>query len=69
MTRPPNWNLLRTGVLGALVAAICCFTPILGVVAGMLGVSWLVGGADVVLIPILLLCVGIVLYAIVRSKR
>jgi mercuric ion transport protein len=30
-------NPLKTGIIGSLVAALCCFTPILAVLLGALG--------------------------------
>lgn len=34
--------LLRTGVIGAAIAAICCFTPLLAIILGTVGLSaWL----------------------------
>ena len=52
--------LFRTGIIGAVVAAACCATPILGVALGAIGLSALVAKADYVLIPILLASLGLV---------
>lgn len=62
-------TLLRLGVLGAAVAALCCFTPVLVVLLGALGLSALVGWLDVVLLPALAAFVGITLYALWRRRR
>jgi mercuric ion transport protein len=32
-------TLLRTGIIGTLVAAVCCFTPLLVLVLGAVGLS------------------------------
>jgi mercuric ion transport protein len=46
-------RLYRVGVVGALVAAVCCLTPLLVVVVSAVGFSALVGSLDYVLFPAL----------------
>jgi len=56
---------LKTGIIGACVLAVCCFTPVLVVIFGALGLSAWVGGLDFVLLPLLVvfLClIGVALY-------
>jgi len=43
--------LLKTGIIGTVIAALCCFTPILVVLFGAVGLSAVVGYLDVVLLP------------------
>lgn len=63
-------TLLGVGVGGALVAAICCFTPALVLLLGAVGLSALVGWwLDLVLLPALAFFVGLALYALVRRAR
>ena len=62
-------RLLLTGVVGAGVAAVCCFTPVLVVLFGVLGLSHLVGVLDYVLMPAFLLFVGLIVYALIRKSR
>lgn len=62
-------RLLRTGVIGTVVAAICCFTPLLLVVLGAVGLSAWLGYTDYVLFPALALFVAITVYAVVRQQR
>ena len=45
--------LLRVGIIGAIIAAICCFTPALVVLMGVIGLSSVVGMLDIVLQPAL----------------
>jgi mercuric ion transport protein len=61
-------NLLRFGVIGAVVAALCCFTPILVILVTAVGLSWTVGYLDYVLLPALFIFVGITLYALWRNQ-
>lgn len=62
-------SLLRVGIVGSVVAAICCFTPALVVLLGIAGLSATVGWLDYVLLPSLALFVGITLYALIKVKR
>ena len=62
-------KLLKVGAIGAAVAAICCFTPALALLFGLLGLSHLVGVLDYVLLPALLIFVGLIIYALVRKSR
>ncbi len=57
-------NLLRTGSLGAAIAAICCFTPALVILLGFAGLSAFVGWLDYGLFPILFASMGLVAYAL-----
>ncbi len=62
-------KLLATGLLGSVVAAVCCFTPALVVLFGALGISAWLGWADMVLLPALVIFLGITLYAFARGRR
>ncbi len=64
-----NRTLLRTGVIGSAVAAVCCFTPVLVVLVVAVGLSALVGYLDYVLFPALAVFVGITIYAFARRSR
>ena len=52
--------LLKIGVIGALLTAICCFTPALVVLLGAVGLSAWVGWLDHVLLPALIVFLGII---------
>ncbi len=39
-------TILKTGVIGSIIAAVCCFTPLLVVVLGAVGLSTAMGGKD-----------------------
>ncbi len=62
-------TLLRVGVVGALVAALCCFTPVLVVLLGAVGLSAAVGWLDVVLLPALAAFAAVAVYALLRERR
>ncbi len=48
-------TLLTTGVVGAVVAAVCCATPLLAIVFGAIGLTAWVTKADYAVIPTLIL--------------
>ncbi|GAB4365936.1 MAG: hypothetical protein Kow00114_23530 [Kiloniellaceae bacterium] len=62
-------TILKTGVVGAIVAAICCATPAMVLVLGALGLSAWVGGLDYVLLPALALFLGLTAYGLWRRNR
>ncbi len=59
-------NLLRTGIVGSAVVALCCVTPVL-VIA--LGLAAIVGWLDLVLFPLLAVFLGLTGYALYRRQR
>ena len=61
-------TLLGTGLVGTFIAALCCFTPILVVLAGIVGLSTIVGYLDYVLLPALVFFIGLVAYALWRRS-
>jgi len=63
-----NNSLLRVGIVGSIIAALCCFTPALVVLLGLIGLAGLVGGLDYVLLPILLMFIAITGYALWKRK-
>ena len=62
-------GLLRFGIVGAAIAALCCFTPVLVILAGVVGASWLVGYLDYVLFPALFFFIGLTIYAYWRREN
>jgi len=62
-------KLLGIGIGGTVVAALCCFTPILVVLLGALGLSAALGWLDFVLLPSLAFFVGLTVYAVYRRQR
>ncbi len=62
-------TLLRTGIVGSVVAAICCVTPILVVAVSAIGLAAVVGWLDYVLFPALAFFLGLTAYALIRRRR
>lgn len=61
--------LLRTGLIGTVLVALCCFTPVLVILLGMVGLSALTGYLDYVLLPALIAFVGLTIYAVRRKQK
>lgn len=64
-----NDRLLKMGTIGTVIAALCCFTPVLVVLFGFVGLSAVVGYLDFVLLPALAVFVLITIYAVIRRTR
>ncbi len=64
-------KLLGGGIIGSVIAAICCFTPFLVIVFAGLGISaWMGWWLDYFLLyPALAFFLGMTAYAIYRLKR
>lgn len=63
-----NSKMLTTGIIGTIIAALCCFTPVLVILFSAVGLSAIVGYLDYVLLPALGIFVLITLYALWKRK-
>lgn len=61
--------MLWTGVAGSVLAALCCFTPLLVVGLGALGLSTALAWLDIVLLPLLALFLALTGFALWRGRR
>ncbi len=59
-------TLLGAGLVGAAIAALCCFTPVLVVLVGLVGLSAVTTYLDYVLLPALVFFIGLTAYALWR---
>lgn len=64
-----NKKLLCTGAAGSVITAICCFTPVLVLLLGAVGLSAWLGWIDYVLFPALAVFLGITVYALWAGTR
>lgn len=62
-------RLMKTGVIGSVVMALCCFTPVLVILLGVLGFSAALGWLDFVLLPGLAIFLAITGYALWKRSR
>ena len=63
-----NRKLLRVGLVGSAVVAVCCFTPVLVLLLGVIGVSTVVGWLDYVLFPALIFFLGLTAFALWKKR-
>lgn len=63
-TNMSNRSLLRTGIVGTVLTAICCFTPVLVILFGALGVAAWLGWIDLVLFPLLAAFIALTVFAL-----
>ena len=61
-------RLLATGVVGTVVAALCCGTPILAIVLGALGLSAWLAYSDYVVLPAMIVFIALAGYALWRRR-
>ena len=61
-------RLLKTGIIGSVIVALCCVTPVLVLLFGVLGLSALVDGLDFVLLPALAVFLAITGYALWKRR-
>lgn len=61
--------LLKIGVSGSVVVALCCFTPVLVILLGVFGLSAWVGYLDYVLFPALGAFIALTLYAQHKKRK
>ncbi len=61
-------RLLKTGVIGSVITAACCFTPALTATLGLIGLGAVTGYLDYILLPGLGIFVGITVYALGRRR-
>ena len=62
-------TLLGTGIVGTVIAAICCFTPALVILLGAIGLAAWLAWLDYVLFPALAIFLGIAIIAAMRMAR
>lgn len=62
-------TILTAGIAGTAIAAICCFTPVLVILLGAIGLSAWLGWLDYILLPALALFLGIAAYGLWRRQR
>ena len=61
-------KLVALGGIGSVILAVCCFTPALVIVFGIIGLSAWVGFIDVVLLPGLFVFMCLTVYGLWRLR-
>ena len=60
---------LKTGITGSAIAAVCCFTPVLVMALGTVGLSAWLGWLDYVLFPALAIFLTMTGYGLYLRRR
>jgi len=61
-------SLLRFGIAGTVIVAVCCFTPVLVLLLAAIGLSAAVGWLDYVLFPALAFFLGLTGFALWKRR-
>ena len=61
-------GLLKVGIIGTIIVALCCFTPVLVLLLGAVGLSAIVGWLDFALFPALAFFVGLTAFALWKRR-
>ena len=64
-----NNRLFTIGLAGSIIAALCCFTPVLVVLFGAVGLSAAVGLIDYIVLPALAGFVFLTIYALLKRQQ
>lgn len=62
-------KLVITGIVGTVITALCCFTPVLVILFGALGLAALVGYLDFILFPLLGVFLILLVVGLFKPKR
>ena len=62
-------KLFKTGLWGTIVTAVCCFTPVLPWVFGLIGLAILIPYLDYVLFPLLFLFLALAFWGWRCARR
>lgn len=62
-------TLIRTGAIGAVIAAVCCATPVLVIALGAVGLAAVAAYLDYVLLPALAVCLGLIGYGLYLRRQ
>lgn len=62
-------TIVKTGIVGSVIAAICCATPVLVIALGAVGLSAWLGWIDYVLLPTLAVFLAMTVYGLWRRQR
>jgi len=66
---PGAKGMVYIGIGGSILAALCCFTPVLIPILGAVGLSAWLGWLDYALPPVIVLLVGLAAWGVWRWRR
>ncbi len=69
MNKESDNKLIKVGIIGTIVAALCCATPILVILLGAIGLGAITGYLDYVLLPALAIFLLITGYGFWKKRK
>ena len=60
---------VRFGMIGVVIAALCCFTPILAMLLAAVSIGWAIAYLDYALLPALFFFTGLTVYALWKRSH
>ena len=61
--------IMKTGIAGAVIGALCCATPLLVILLGAVGLSAWAGWLDYVLLPAMLIFIALIFYGLYLKQK
>ncbi len=61
-------GVLKLGIIGMIVAALCCFAPVLVTLLGAVALSAAIGWTDYILVSVLLFFVILIVFALWKRR-
>ena len=62
-------KLTKIGLIGAVITAICCFSPLLVWVFAAIGLAGLIGYLDLVLLPLLAVFIALTIWGFIGGQK
>jgi mercuric ion transport protein len=62
-------TLIGTGAVGAVIAVVCCATPVLVIALGTVGLAAVAAYLDFVLLPAFAVCLGLIGYGLYMRRQ
>jgi mercuric ion transport protein len=62
-------RFVATGLIGMIIAALCCFTPLLVALLGVVSLPAVIGKLDYVLLPAMAIFLAVLVYGLAKRRR
>lgn len=69
MSETTSRRYIRTGAVGAAIATLCCFTPLLVLLLSVVGLGAVTGYLDYLLLSVLALCLAMLAYGVYLHRK
>jgi mercuric ion transport protein len=69
MSNESGKTIIKVGIVGTILAAVCCATPILVILLGAVGLGAMTGYLDYVLLPALAIFILVAAYGFWKKSK